>query len=244
MKIVVVGATSAIAQPVLRRWAARGDSLHLVARREALLEAIAEDLRVRGAPHVSFALLDAARIEDHAAALGQAWESLGGADAFFVAHGTLPDQEACESSVDETVGQIHLNGVATCALVAEAATRFAKTGAGTIAVITSVAGDRGRRSNYTYGAAKALVSTFLAGLRHRFQGTRVRVVDIRPGFVDTPMTARFKKGPLWSTPERIAPAIVKAIDRGAGVVYVPGFWRLIMFAIRAIPEPLFVRLKL
>jgi short-subunit dehydrogenase len=244
MKIVVVGATSAIAEPVLRLWARRGDSLHLLGRRASLLEAIAADLSVRGAAHVSWRAFDVARFDDHAAALADAWEKLGGAECLFVAHGTLPDQTRCEESVSETVAEMTVNGLATCALVAEGAMRFAKAGQGTIAVITSVAGERGRRSNYTYGASKAMVSTFLAGLRHRFQGSAIRVVDIRPGFIDTPMTARFRKGLLWARPEQIAGRIVRAIDRGAAVVYVPGFWRLIMLVIRALPEPIFVRLKL
>jgi short-subunit dehydrogenase len=116
---------------------------------------------------------------------------------------------------------------------------------GTIAVITSVAGVRGRASNFVYGSAKALVSTLLAGLRHRLAATGVRVIDIRPGFVDTPMTAGFRKGgPLWATPDRVARDIVAAVERGAGVVYTPWFWRWIMLVIRHVPESIFVRTKL
>src|SRR6185369_6018781 len=133
---------------------------------------------------------------------------------------------------------------ATAALVLRAATRFEARRAGTIAVITSVAGVRGRASNFVYGSAKSLVSTLLEGLRHRMHGRGVAVVDIRPGFVDTPMTAAFPKGPLWAAPGRVARDIVRAVDRGAGVAYTPWFWRWIMLVVRHIPEPLFVRTKL
>ena len=115
---------------------------------------------------------------------------------------------------------------------------------GAIAVVSSVAGERGRASNYVYGAAKAAVSTFAAGLRHRLHGRGIRVVTILPGFVDTPMTAAFAKGALWATPERVARDIERALERGNGVIYTPGFWRAIMWLIRAVPESLFVRTKL
>jgi len=128
--------------------------------------------------------------------------------------------------------------------VLRAATRFEARRAGTIAVITSVAGVRGRASNFVYGSAKSLVSTLLEGLRHRMHGRGVAVVDIRPGFVDTPMTAAFPKGPLWAAPGRVARDIVRAVDRGAGVAYTPWFWRWIMLVVRHIPEPVFVRTKL
>jgi short-subunit dehydrogenase len=107
-----------------------------------------------------------------------------------------------------------------------------------------VAGVRGRASNFVYGSAKALVSTLLAGLRHRLHSRGVAVVDIRPGFVDTPMTADFPKGPLWASADRVAKDIVAAVDRRASVVYTPWFWRWIMLVVRHIPEPIFVRTKL
>jgi short-subunit dehydrogenase len=139
---------------------------------------------------------------------------------------------------------MEVNGTATAALALRAAARLEAQGHGTLAVITSVAGVRGRASNYVYGAAKAMVSTLLSGLRQRLHGRGVRVVDVRPGFVDTPMTAAFRKGALWAQPDKVARDIVSAVDRGAGVVYTPGFWRWIMLVIRHIPEFVFVRIKL
>jgi short-subunit dehydrogenase len=119
-----------------------------------------------------------------------------------------------------------------------------RQGHGTIAVITSVAGDRGRQSNFVYGAAKAMVSTYLQGLRGRLLASGIHVVDIRPGFVDSPMTAAFKKGPLWSSPERVADIMVSAIRHKRHTVYAPHYWRIIMFAVRLLPEFLFKRIRL
>jgi short-subunit dehydrogenase len=117
-------------------------------------------------------------------------------------------------------------------------------GSGTIAVVTSVAGDRGRQSNYVYGAAKGGVSRFLEGLRHRLHQAGVKVIDIKPGFVDTPMTAAFRKGPLWVGPEQVAKDIERALDRNRADVYTPWFWRWIMLAVRALPNALMHRTKL
>jgi decaprenylphospho-beta-D-erythro-pentofuranosid-2-ulose 2-reductase len=161
-----------------------------------------------------------------------------------IAHGTLPDQRACEASASRTVAELQVNFTATIALLILVAQRMQAQGSGTIAVITSVAGDRGRQSNFVYGAAKGGVSLFLQGLRHRLAGCGVRVVDIRPGFVDTPMTAAFDKGGLWATPARVAQDIERALDRGTPVLYTPYFWRWIMLVVRSLPTFLFHRTRL
>ena len=244
MNVLVVGATSAIAEAVARQWAARGDALYLAARRESLLAAGADDLRVRGARAVAFERFDILDADAHGALLERAQAALGPIDCVFIAHGTLPDQEACVADAEAAVREIELNGVSTVALVLRAAAIFEARGSGTIAVVSSVAGMRGRASNFVYGSAKALVSTLLEGLRHRLHGKGVAVIDIRPGFVDTPMTAAFPKGALWASPARVARDIVAAVDRGAAIVYTPWFWRWIMLVIRHIPEPIFVRTKL
>ena len=141
--------------------------------------------------------------------------------------------------------EFDINAISTMALLTLLANRFKAQGHGTLAVISSVAGDRGRQSNYVYGSAKAAVSTFLGGLRQRLARANVQVLTIKPGFVDTPMTAGIaNKGALWAQPDRIAAGIVRAIDRGRSVVYLPWFWELIMLVIKHIPEPIFKRLKL
>jgi short-subunit dehydrogenase len=243
-KTLIIGATSAIAEATARILAGRGDSLYLVARNQARLTSIAADLSIRGSPRVSFEVLDANDLAGHAAMLERAAAFLGGYDTVLIAHGTLSDQKACETSVDMALQEINTNALSVVALLTRVANHLAQQRSGTIAVISSVAGDRGRGSNYVYGSAKALVTAFLSGLRQRLGKVGVGVVTIKPGFVDTPMTAAFPKGPLWASPERVAQGIVKAIDRRSSTVYLPGFWWPIMFIIRAIPERVFLRLSL
>jgi len=159
-----------------------------------------------------------------------------------IAHGTLPDQGACDGSVALSLQEFATNGTSTIALSAALAQRL-RAGT-TLAVISSVAGDRGRASNYLYGSAKAAVSTYLSGLGQRLRPAGINVVTIKPGFVDTPMTASFKKGALWAKPGAVASGIVRAIERRQAVAYLPAFWWAIMFIIKSIPEFVFRRIKL
>ncbi|MER2532911.1 MAG: SDR family oxidoreductase [Candidatus Competibacter sp.] len=243
-KVLIVGATSAIAEAVARLLAAQGDLLYLVGRRAEALEAIAADLRVRGAARVQTEVMDANAIERHASLLDHADVALGGLDTVLIAHGTLSDQAACQQSVALTFQELHTNALSVIALLTLIANHFEAQRVGTIAVISSVAGDRGRQSNYVYGTAKAAVSTFLSGLRQRLYKSGVQVVTIKPGFVDTPMTRDFSKGLLWAKPERVARDIVRAMENGKDVVYTPGFWWAIMQLIKSIPEFVFRRLSL
>lgn len=244
-KILIIGATSAIAQATARLYAARGDALFLVARDGDRLAAVAADLAVRGAMRAATATLDVTDAAAHAVVLDAAWRELGDIDIALIAHGTLSDQAQCQSSVETLRQEFEVNALSTMALLTLLANRMEARGAGTLAVVSSVAGDRGRASNYVYGAAKAALSAFLSGLRQRLAKAHVNVLTIKPGFVDSPMTAQFaNKGALWAQPARIAAGIVAAIDRGRGVVYLPWFWRPIMAVIRAIPEPLFKRVPL
>jgi short-subunit dehydrogenase len=244
-KILIIGATSAIAEATARLFAARGDALFLVARNAEHLRAVVADLNVRGAARTDNATLDATDFAAHEAVLDRAERDLGGIDVALIAHGTLSDQAQCERSLDALRREFDTNAISTIALLTSLANRMEARRSGTLAVISSVAGDRGRQSNYVYGAAKAAVSTFLGGLRQRLAKSGVTVLTIKPGFVDTPMTAGIaNKGALWAQPEHIAAGIVKAIDGRRNIVYLPWFWRWIMLVIRHIPEPLFKRLKL
>jgi decaprenylphospho-beta-D-erythro-pentofuranosid-2-ulose 2-reductase len=243
-RVLIIGATSAIAEATARLYAERGARLHLVARNRPRLDAIADDLLVRGAPEVTHATLDVNDFAAHAGALDGAWASLGEVDVVLIAHGTLPDQNACETSVETALAEFTTNGTSTIALLTLIANRMQTAGRGSIAVISSVAGDRGRGSNYLYGSAKASVTAFLSGLRQRMAKHGVAVITIKPGFVDTPMTRDFKKGALWAKPDDVAAGIVKALDKGRAVVYLPWFWLGIMTIIRCIPEFLFKRLSL
>jgi short-subunit dehydrogenase len=241
-RVLLIGATSAIAEATARLFAARGASFVLVGRDAARLSNIAADLQVRGAPAAHVHTLDVNDVPAHAPMLDAAWALLGGIDLVLIAHGTLPDQAACEASVDLAMREFSSNGTSTIALATAIAPRLQAPA--TLAVISSVAGDRGRASNYLYGSAKAAVSTFLSGMRQRLDGKGINVLTIKPGFVDTPMTHAFKKGPMWATPEQVARGIVAAIDRRRGVVYLPWFWWGIMQVICHIPEFVFRRIKL
>ena len=244
-KVLIVGATSAIAQATARLLAARGDRLFLAARNPERLEVVRQDLVVRGAGSVDVMVLDANERTRHAALLAAAEQAMGGLEIVLIAHGVLSDQKACEASVDRTLADIETNALGVIALLTLIANRFEAGRAGVIAVISSVAGDRGRKSNYVYGAAKGMVSLFLQGLRNRLAGVGVQVLTIKPGFVDTPMTAGIAKGgPLWVKPETIAAGILSAIEKGKDVAYLPWFWWPIMLIIRHIPERVFKRLSL
>lgn len=240
-KVLVIGATSAIAEHCARLWAARGDALYLVARNEERLKTIAADLKVRGAAQAHSHCMDLNDMGSHAAMLDAAEEAMGGIDTVLIAHGTLSNQKACEQSVDEVLAEINTNALSTISLLTHIANRFEAKEAGTIAVISSVAGDRGRASNYVYGSAKAMVTAFTSGLRQRLHKSNVAVVTIKPGFVDTPMTAAFKKGLLWAKPAAVAATIVRAIDKRKDEVYVPAFWWAVMAVIKAIPNSFFKR---
>ena len=242
--ILIIGATSAIAEQCARIWAAKGDALHLVARNEQHIQTIAADLKVRGASEVTTYCADLNDIEKHIALFDMAEEALGSVDIVLIAHGTLSNQKKCELSVDKTLAEIKTNALSTISLLTLIANRFEEKNNGTICVISSVAGDRGRASNYVYGSAKAMVTTFLSGLRQRLNNSNIAVVTIKPGFVDTPMTSAFKKGPLWAKPNAVASKIVKAIEKKRSEIYVPVFWLLIMMVIKLIPSKLFKRISL
>lgn len=242
---IVVGATSAIAQATVRLWASRGYKLFLVARNAAHLSMVKEDLNVRGAEQVECYQMDANEYPRHRLMLEKARGAMGGVDGILIAHGTLPDQKRCEHDFEQAREELETNAVSSLSMLTVIANEFERQGYGDIAVISSVAGDRGRQSNYVYGTAKAAVSTFLQGLRNRLAPKGVHVLTIKPGFVDSPMTAAFDKGgPLWATPEQIARGIVNAIDKRRNVVYLPWFWWVIMIVIRHIPETIFKKMKL
>lgn len=243
-RILIIGATSTIAEAFARIAAADSASLYLLARDLTRAQAIAQDLALRGAASVAAAQLDVTDTTAHAGVLDAAWTALGGVDIALVAHGTLPDQARCNADTDYALREFEVNATATIALAMRVANKLQAQGGGTLAVISSVAGDRGRASNALYGSAKAAVSACLSGLRQRLHASGVNVLTIKPGFVDTPMTADFRKGLLWAKPEQVARGIMRAIQRRRSVVYLPWFWRPIMFVIRCLPEPLFRRVKL
>ena len=243
-KILIIGASSTIAESAARIWAERHDELFLVARKQERLDTMLKDMKVRGSPQVKSYCIDLNDFDMHLPMLDKVYEEFGKIDIVLIAHGTLPNQRGCEQSVDLTMQEIKTNALSIISLLSHLANRFESQGYGKIAVISSVAGDRGRQSNYVYGSAKAMLTTFTSGLRQRLCKFGVSVLTIKPGFVNTPMTSEFKKGLLWATPNKVANSIVIACDRKDGEVYVPGFWLGIMLIIKLIPENIFKRLIL
>jgi len=243
--VLIIGATSAIATATARRFASDGSRLFLVARNSHNLNELQKDIEVRGAESVATFQLDALEFEQHEKMIAAATEFLGPIDVALICHGTLPDQEACEKNWELASEAITVNGSSTLSMLTGLSKIMIEQERGCLAVVTSVAGDRGRQPNFVYGAAKSLVSTYLQGLRGTLFSKGVHVVDIRPGFVDTPMTAHIdEKGLLFSSPDKVADIIVNAIHKKKHTVYAPGYWRLILFIVNLLPEVIFKRLKI
>ena len=244
-RILIIGAVSAIAAACAREWAAQGAEFFLVGRNNEKLDQTAADLRARGAKAVAIHLMDVTDFTAHHAMLESCMGVMQQIDIALIAHGTLPDQKACEQDVNLALREFANNGTSVIALMTLLGNQFEKQRCGTLAVISSVAGDRGRPSNYLYGTAKAAVSTFCDGMRVRLFKVGVHLIDIRPGFVDTPMTQGLPlPAMLVVKPEQVARSIVKGITQKVDVLYVPRFWVLIMLIIKLIPNVVFKRINL
>lgn len=239
--VLIVGATSAIAEQTARIWAARGARLFLGARDVVHASSIAADLRVRGAAGVEVGAFDALDPLTLPALVAEAWAWSGEFDIVLIAHGSLPKQSECDRDVVVAARELQVNCGSVIALAGLVAARLEAQRRGTLVVIGSVAGDRGRASNAVYGSAKAAVAAYCSALRQRLSPASVEVVLVKPGLVDTPMTAEFAKGPLWAAPATVASAIMVAVERHRTTVYTPWYWRWIMLVVRSIPESVFRR---
>jgi len=241
--VVALGATSAIGEATLRLLAERGARFYLVGRNQEKLNAVAADLHTRGATGVATHVMDLDDTAAHAAMLAAAAQSLGTIELALLAHGVLGDQKEMEASYPAAEAVLRTNFLSAVSLTTWLANYFEATGQGTLAVISSVAGDRGRRSNYVYGASKGAVNVFLDGVRSRIDRAGVQVLTIKPGFVATPMTAHLAQGPLFAPPSQVAQGIVKAIEKRRDVVYLPAFWAVILLILRMIPRRIFKKLN-
>jgi decaprenylphospho-beta-D-erythro-pentofuranosid-2-ulose 2-reductase len=245
-KIVIVGATSAIAERCARLWLRRESiDLTLVGRDTTRLERVRADLKVRS-PESEIQIFLSGFLDPEVinATVERIVESER-VDIALIAYGSLPEQLACQADIRACQEVLEVNGVSPVLFAEAFATQMAKTNHGTIALIGSVAGDRGRKSNYIYGAAKGLVTRYAQGLQHRFAGTGVHVVLIKPGPTDTPMTAHLKgKGVKLATAESVAKKIVEGIEAGKPVIYAPTKWWLIMMIIRHLPAAIFNKMDI
>lgn len=243
-RILILGATSGIAEATCRLWAERGDSLFLVARSADRLAAMAADLRIRGASYVDTAVADLDNTSIHPELLAHAINSLAGLDVAFLALGVLGSQPEAERGFPEAQRIIQTNYTAPVSLLTWLANYCAQRKSGTLAVLSSVAGERGRKSNYVYGSSKAGLTAFVDGLRNRIDREGVKVMTIKPGPVKTAMTEGMKGNEKFADVEKVAATLVKSIDHGNDIVYVPGIWRIIMAVIRTIPEGIFKKMDL
>ena len=244
-KVLVVGASSAIAEAVARIFSGQGAKLYLLARNSEKLASLEADLLIRGAASVHSEQFDINEHRRHEEMLNTVSEVLGGIDVALVAHGTLWNQQECEQSPDLALQELQTNAVSTIAFLTRLGNLFEKQGRGTIVVISSVAGDRGRPSNYVYGTAKAAVTTFCEGLNARLFKAGVHVMTVKPGIVATPMTEGLDMpGVLVAQPEQVAADIVRAMEKKIDTLYTPWFWKYIMAGIVHIPTSFFKKLNL
>ncbi len=242
--VLILGATSAIARGAATAFARRGHALYLAGRDTEELERMAADLRLRHEVEVMSGYFDAEAFETHGPFVERVRRDAGSLHGVLLAFGYLAELERARVPAEgaATIAR-NLTGAVSvlehCAAVLES-----QNSGGFIVGVSSVAGERGRQSNYTYGAAKAGLNVYLQGLRNRLHPAGVRVLNVKPGFVDTPMTFGRPGLFLVARPEAIGDEIVRALERGREEVYVPWFWRYVMLAVRLIPEPIFKRMKL
>lgn len=243
-RIVVLGATAGIALEVQRQLARKGCELLLVARSAQRLGEMQADLVVRGARQVFICAADLVSVQQHATIFDFARRTLPGFDTVLLAYGSMHDQKDSEMSVDVLLEELHVNFVSATAILALFAAELERRRTGCLAAITSVAGDRGRRSNYVYGSAKGGLSLFLQGLRSRLHPAGVRVITIKPGPVQTPMTDHLPNATRFADPEQVGLDIVRALERRSpDVLYTPKVWRYVMAGVQQIPETVFKRLS-
>jgi NAD(P)-dependent dehydrogenase (short-subunit alcohol dehydrogenase family) len=245
-RIVILGAASAIAEATARIWGTQGARFILVGRDKDRLGAISAHLLALGSPEARTVALDCAKV-DAKAELSAMVERLGGLDVLLLAYGTLVDQREIDVDPAAALDLIQTNFVSAAAWCLAAAAILERQRSGVLVVVGSVAGDRGRQSNYVYGASKGGLALLVEGIAHRLAPSGARAVVIKPGFVDTPMTAAIEnKGLLWAKPEAVATVIAKSAERQRGPVsvYAPPFWRLIMLVVRSIPSSVFHKTKL
>jgi decaprenylphospho-beta-D-erythro-pentofuranosid-2-ulose 2-reductase len=240
-RILILGATSAIAAEVAQIYARRSDRLHLVGRSPVKLAEVAS--RCLRAQTITTQIADLNQLEANEGVIAHAVATLGGVDLALIAHGELGDQQKSEGSFGEAESILRTNFLSVVSLLIPLANEMERAKCGRLGVITSVAGDRGRPRNYTYGAAKGATAIYLQGLRTRLYRSGVSVTTLKLGPVDTPMTRDHRKHPLFGQPAKVADAIVHALEAGIAEAYVPSFWRAIMPLVKNTPERLFQRLS-
>lgn len=245
-RIIIVGATSGIAEHCARLWVEDSAlDLVLVGRNRLKTERVAEDLRVRS-PNSSICIHETDFIDS--LSIRQLVDSIaadGPIHTVLIAHGVLSDQKICQENLGDCQDALVVNGVSPVLFAEAFVGHMELANLGTLAIFGSVAGDRGRKSNYVYGAAKGLVDRYAQGLQHRLEKTNVKVILIKPGPTDTPMTSHLKeRGVILARVEDVSKQIIQGIGQGKSVIYAPAKWAFIMMIIRNLPNFIFKRLDI
>ncbi|MGE0632507.1 MAG: SDR family oxidoreductase [Pseudobdellovibrionaceae bacterium] len=240
--VLIIGATSAIATAFAKRISTYCQSIVLVGRSPDKLSSLREELEKFGSARIFSEILDFNLLVSHQSFIQRIVETYS-IDTVLIAHGTSVNQKLAEKNFSDQIGCFEVNFLSTISLLTPIANIFETRKNGVIAVISSVAGDRGRQSNYIYGSTKSALSAYLSGLRGRLHSSKVHVLTIKPGMVKTPMTSNHKKVRLTTSPEVVARDIENAIRKRKNVIYTPAYWRFIMLALRLVPEYFFKYLK-
>ncbi len=245
-RFIIIGATSSIAEHCARLWIAEAPiNLTLVGRDASRTKSIADDLKVRS-PGSAITVVSGNLVEPESIQrlVNQILKD-GNADCALIAHGSLADQSACQQDLALTAEELSINGISPVLFAEAIANSMVRAGHGTLGVIGSVAGDRGRKSNYVYGAGKGLIARYAQGLQHRLAGTGVTVTLIKPGPTRTPMTAHLgDSGPSLADVAKVAATIVSGMEKRRNVVYAPRRWWVIMMIIRHLPRFIFNRMDI
>lgn len=244
--VLVLGATSAIARASAQAFARHGYDVVLAAQDSAENERLAADIRVRFGVQCHAIAFDALDFDAHPAVLEASTQALGALPGgVLLCFGYMAEQADCQKDVAKARRTIDVNFTGAVSILELFAAAFEARGGGFLGVLSSVAGDRGRQSNYIYGSSKAGLTAYLQGLRNRLFKAGVTVTTIKPGFVDTKMTYGLPlPGPLVASPAQAGEAIFAAVSTGRNVAYVPFFWRYIMLIIKSIPEWQFKKMGL
>lgn len=243
-KILIIGANSALALPCIKIWAKKDYSLFLVGRNEAKLEYLKNDLEKKYNINVQISVKNLINKKNCDELKDEYFRENNSLDILFICYGILGEQENLLSNNDSLVNHVFINSISKIIIINSFLSHFKKQKKGSIAVITSVAGDIGKSSNFIYGSSNATLSNYLTGLRQYLFRFNINVVNVKPGLLDTPMTSNFKKNFLFSNPNKICNTLVNSIEKKNNDVYLPFYWRYIMFVVKLIPKFLFNRIKI
>lgn len=242
--ILVIGATSSIAHETMKIFAQDGASFYLVARSENRLHIVSDDLKSRGANNVLTCIHDVTQFDQHESIIENAFNLMPDINTVLIAHGTLPNQDECLTSYEKILQEIEINFLSIVSYLHFISQKLIVHKYGTIAVISSVAGDRGRKSNFIYGSAKSALTEYLNGLRGYLYSQGIHILTIKPGITDTPMTQKTPKGLLMASAQKVGKDIYHAIQTQKNTIYTPWYWRYLMWIIQLIPEFIFKKMSI